>query len=265
MGAESPGVLAIRAALYEWLTMKFGSAVELEKQDCRRSFPRPIDCWVNRDRGAFGYVVLGRGLKSSVREHLLSALHSARVSTTFVFHIDTLVLSAVGEECLVLSTTQRAFASNSKYSECRDSCGLACLHFLDPALNTLTTFRGLGIVHSPHVYRGVRLTTPLSEILVSPKNGEFVHPGEPEAWRQWHARQSAGAHNSVVSDPLKQWYAKESTSAFSGVISDPEAICSICGERTSDYWWYDGQNGICRCRKCQRAGRHSPNEGNGPR
>lgn len=253
MGGESPGVLAVRAALYDWLTTKFGDAVEIEKQDHLRSFPKPVDCWVSRARGPLGYVVLARGMKSDMRDQIMDAIRQTRLPTTFVFHIDTLVPAVDDPECIVLSTTHRAFIANSIYSGCYPPMGIgfSCLHFLDPVSHTLTTFRGLGMRHPPQIFRGVRLATPLAEVRVSPKNGEFVHPGEVEALKEWQAQRPArelAAAFRATSRTQKPTQVR--------AYVDPVATCTLCGQTTRDYWWYDSRDQTCRCRECQRAGRH---------
>ncbi len=54
-GRESPALLTARAVLYDWLVSKFGEKVTVEKKVDDNSCSRPVDCWVERDTGAFAY------------------------------------------------------------------------------------------------------------------------------------------------------------------------------------------------------------------
>ena len=44
----------------------------------------------------------------------------------------------------------------------------------------INNFRRLVLYHIPISYKGLGLVSGLSEVLISPKTGEFVHPGEHE-------------------------------------------------------------------------------------
>src|SRR5512144_1811457 len=50
-GTESPAILNARAVLYEWLVAQFGLGVTVEKQFPESGLPRPVDCWVETERG----------------------------------------------------------------------------------------------------------------------------------------------------------------------------------------------------------------------
>lgn len=251
MSGESVDVLDVRAALYTWLTSKFGTSVEIERQDCARPFPHPIDCWVNRSKGPLGYVVFAHGMGSAKRDRLRAAIREATLPATFVFHASTLKIADGHPGCIVLSTTHRDFTTRSKYDLPHSSGGGSSVHFLDPDSGTLTTYRGLAILHAPQVYRGVRLTSRLTDVLVSPKTGEFVHPGEFDAWKNWHAQRAALARATAGRPkPTAQPTVRSKTT------SAPEATCVICGQITRDYWQFDGRDSTCRCHECRRAERY---------
>lgn len=250
LNGESADVLDLRAALYGWLTSKFGAAVEIEKQDRARSFPRPIDCWHNGPKGPLGYVTLARGMSTTRREQLKDAIREIQLQANFVFHANTLEIADGHPNCIVLSTTHRAFAVSTKYDQPHYSGYGSSVHFLDPETGMLTTYRGLWEWHPPQVYRGVRVTSNLPDVLVSPKTGEFVHPGELDKWKAWKAQRAAQART-----PVTQPKAPAQPARRSGLLAAPEATCVICGQITRDYWQYDGRDRTCRCMECRRAGR----------
>lgn len=64
------------------------------------------------------------------------------------------------------------------------------LHYLDAEQRTLTTFRGLHLVHLPHVFAGQKERHSLATIQVSPQTGEFVHPGEYDRLRRYQQVQA---------------------------------------------------------------------------
>lgn len=251
LNGESADVLNLRAALYGWLTSKFGAAVEIEKQDCARSFPRPIDCWHNGPKGPLGYVTLARGMSTMRRERLQKAILDTQLQATFVFHASTLEIADGHPNCIVLSTTHRDFAVSTKYDQPHYSGYGSSVHFLDPETGMLTTYRGLGEWHPPQVYRGVRVTSNLSDVLVSPKTGEFVHPGEVEALRNWRDECAARAHaaRTRTKRPAPPPPVPRTPSA-------PKATCVICGQITHDYLQFDERDNTCRCLECRRAGRY---------
>jgi len=50
--SESAALLRARATLYRWLVEKFGANnVELEKKIDGKDVPRPVDCWVQGEKG----------------------------------------------------------------------------------------------------------------------------------------------------------------------------------------------------------------------
>lgn len=38
-------------------------------------------------------------------------------------------------------------------------------------------------------------------------------------------------------------------------VGNDWGICEFCGEKTKDWWFFDGKTGMCKCRKCRREGR----------
>lgn len=190
-------------------------------------------------------------MKIAARDQLKAAIGKSSLPTNFVFHIDTLAHAKGHSDCIALSTTHRAFVASSKYGECYSSTGTLCLHFLDPKSVTLTTYRGLGRVHPPQVYRGVRLVSKLADVRVSPRTGEFVHPGEVEAPKQPRAQPLARELAPAVRPR-----ADVRPSSQAVPLMAPEATCTLCGQITRDYWKYDERDKTCRCRECRKAGRY---------
>ena len=93
---------------------------------------------------------------------------------------------------IYLTTTEREFMAASDYNKFIDRSGSlrlgGTLHYLDPTGELLATFRSLRVVHSPQLYGGRKHVHPMSEVLVHPKTGEFVHPGEFESWQRVRKR-----------------------------------------------------------------------------
>jgi hypothetical protein len=50
---------------------------------------------------------------------------------------------------------------------------------------------------------------------------------------------------------------REAASKNTQAINMPEALCTICGEWTTDYWHHSGKTNTCECRSCYRK-KHAP-------
>jgi hypothetical protein len=270
---ESLALRNARAVLYEWLVCKFGGYVTIEKKIDTVPFPRPIDCWVEKDSKIFAYWIFDRGLRLEKRMQLLEGFQKQNVNVNYVFSSD--MLSRVGShtDSILLTTTEREFLRRSDYDLRHGNT----IHYLDPENRKIITFRELCLVHQPQVYSGHQLINDLEEILVSPKNGEFVHKGEHEQVRQHRKelaaierrRKEAEIHNQYVSSPLRSQIQATTTtthtpSDFDQSQESPESITSLfkegvcvsCGKLTTDWFSYWVENGIgmCKCNLCMREG-----------
>lgn len=273
LGRESPQLLQARAALYRWLVAKFGAErVTLEKRINGSKLPRPVDCWVTGTQQSFAYWIFEAGLKPQRRDALHTALNRPDVLAHWLFLSAMLQQDEDNRETVYLTTTEREFMQSSEYDQPTMPRG-GSLHYLDQETGRVTTYRGLRLKHSPQVFQGKQRVHPLDEILVSPKTGEFVHPGEHEqlqVYREEQQRQEkiiakltplpspqrpliVPPPTIVVSPPL---ISRSSADSFppspGGALDMPAGICETCGEETRDWWYYDGKTGMCQCRKCQR-------------
>jgi hypothetical protein len=182
---EAAIVLEARAVLYEWLVSKFKEdSVTLEKRIENDLLPRPIDCWVETKSGNIAYWIVPSQIKPVQREELKQIFEQENIQINWVFLSEMLHEEKDEPGNIHLTTTEREFMHLSEYNEFIDRRGNlytgSSLHYLDPEQETLTTFRTLRIVHSPQLYGGRKQVHKISEVLVLPKTGEFVHPGEHE-------------------------------------------------------------------------------------
>jgi len=271
LGRESPITLAIRAALFEWLVLVFGSQnVMLEYPLRESSLPRPVDCWVEAETRVFGYWVFDKGKTPSIRQNVQTGFTQAGVLPQYVFASTMLRTDPVYPNRLHTTTTEREFRSESIYNQAwaRNFQNIGgSLHYLDPKEKTLTTFRDLVIVHEPQLYQGVIKRHLLSEISPSHENGEFIHPCEP-AQLQLRGRQiksqQVEAANRLQS--LEDFLSRRGgvSETEDGRSSKPrnvpsqsrqpfvrEGVCTVCGTITSDWVTFFGATGECICRNCK--------------
>jgi hypothetical protein len=189
-GTESPALLQARAALYRRLVVQFQERVTLEKQLNPASFRRPVDCWVDHPNGPFAYWVFDTAVPPSVRESLQAGFRSAHAQPHWLFTTGMLRQDQEPDEELPqlhLTTTEREFMRSTYFDvEVKDrywSEGKT-VHYLDPETEELITYRSLQLVHPPQLYRGRCCRSPLRDVLVSSKTGEFAHSEERERARQ---------------------------------------------------------------------------------
>ena len=277
---ESPSLLEARAVLYHWLETKWREQVTLEHQPHDHGLPRPIDCWVMRPTGAIAYWIVEGRMPAQARSELKQRFTDLHIQVHWVFVADLLRPDPDHPNNIYLSTTERDFLRPSDYDQVGMDSGLVggqSLHYLNPNSQTLTTYRSLRCIHAPQGYRGQRVSHPLKEVLVSPKTGEFVHPGEHERLREWRTdqqaverqRQQDEKHRAGVPAPLPQSLStlppnvptplmapslpaspKPATTA-----ATPVPVCEICGAATRDYWYHNKATNTCRCRVCARQGK----------
>jgi len=261
---ESPALLKTRAIIYEWLVSKFGESVTLEKK-CGERLPRSVDCWVERESGSFAYWIIESRIKPAERENLKTVLAQIAASTNWVFVSNMLHEDEDKPDHILLTTTEREFMQSSEYDEMIQATPFTpghSLHYLDPANQVLTTFRGLHLIHEPQLYGGHKEMHEIALVLVSPKTGEFVHPGEPERlqnYRQEKQRleerrreEQRRALERQIAISQKQDSETQQGYATSYVR---EATCMICGNKTTSWWYFNGRTGMCKCKDCRREGK----------
>lgn len=304
----SPRLLQARAVLYERLQREFGEAVTLEKSLEGVVLPRPVDCWVERPSGPLAYWIFEGGTKAQRRRELLEAFEpvtegdrtagAVRACINWVFLQQPVESEA--EKRIELSPTERDFIQPSVFDQIGGAWpddGHGSLHYLDPVAETLTTLRSLRVVHEPNIYAGRRERHALSDVLIAPKTGEFVHPGERERWkrerekREEVRRRKAQAkqreeerrqHEEAEEQQRRQKYAvlsehwEAEQEKRRGELSSAElpraepvvhspivtlhskvGTCVFCGQKTTEWYSYDGKTGECKCNSCLRNSRIS--------
>jgi hypothetical protein len=222
---------------------------------------------------------------------LFECFQELRVSVNYIFSIDMLHKDDSYPDSILLTTTEREFLSRSDYDLGKGHT----LHYLDPDNHTITTFRGLHLVHKPQVFDGYCVTSNLEDILVSPKNGEIVHQGEHERIQQHRdeqaalekRRKEAEEHNRLFVLSLSS-RRSESHTVHTGIMSSPKpkvyvpelertkptahvpeqrgplvspleriGACVSCGIETSNWFthWYEDGVAKCKCNQCLRQGK----------
>lgn len=282
---ESPALLDARAVLYEWLSGKFGENVSIEKKVEENYLFRPVDCWVERDGKIFAYWIIDTSLTPEKRDNLRIGFNRLNVHVNYVF--TTKMLRPVDDDIsrINLTTTERNLMQRSKYDEAHDfgSDTGKSLHYLDTQQRQIITFRALNVVHLPQVYKGAEIRSGLIATKVSPANGEFVHSGEYDQWKQCQEEKEAierrrreiqerqiqeRQQKIIVSPPLQipsnkspflsQASVKTNIADNESPINDPqfkEGICIFCGDTTINWWYRDGKTGQCKCKNCYNQGR----------
>lgn len=286
-GHESTELLNARAVLYEWLVTKYGEKVTIEKKLDDAHVHRPVDCWVECQAGEFAYWIIDGTLSAQKRWDLQSTFKRLGIKINWVFLAQKMKRDQDCSNRIHLTTTERELMQSSIYDE-TVSLGYGTeksLHYLDADKRVLTTFRGLYPVHPPQLFEGHEESHELAAILISPKNGEFVHPSEQERLEQYRLektemekrrrqekeeqekRQKSLLGMSRPSNPRSVGVSSlgnaspphtgQLTSLTGGMVFNRrlEGTCVFCGVRTTDWWFFDEKTNTCKCRPCARQGR----------
>lgn len=261
---ESAALRDCRAVLYQWLLSKFGENVSIEKQIDGINLIRPIDCWVTKGSKIFAYWIFDSAMTPEKRRDLEKIVTKLGVQFHWVFDLRLLKTKQDCPEEIILSTTERYFIRESKYDALYSDELFrvsGTLHYLDSENRTLTTFRGTSLCHAPQIYKGNKMTNEMEKILISPNNGEPVHSGEHEKFKEYeNKKRTTGAFESTrLEIPFTR---RESQVAIDSMQSsqrhdllNKSGKCIFCGEVTYDWWDYDGTTGHCRCRTCFKQGK----------
>lgn len=118
----------------------------------------------------------------------------------------------------------------------------------------------------------MRFETPLGEVLLHPKTGEPVHPGEQDALEAFQARRSqpppslteisVGSDTTPIPDRFESTEVTEHLKTLILAsppqrqtfvpLGTPVGTCVECGQQTNDWWDYEGATGKCKCNDCFR-------------
>jgi hypothetical protein len=264
---ESPALLGVRAALYQWLVSQFSPEdVLIEKILDPPVTQRHIDCWVQQQDRCFAYWIFERRTPPDERRVISEGFKKIDVNVNWLFSIDLLREDEFKpRNRLHLTTTERAFIQQSELDKAWqthiEQLG-GSLHYLDADKGILTTYRNLKVIHTPQLYAGIRLRTPLGACSASTTTGEFIHPGEMEQYGKRQdeiARKKQKAQERLQKGVAFLRRASEFKPALSfqneGRLKERPfkrvGTCKICGTVTSDWVTYFGSTKECICRKCK--------------
>lgn len=265
---ESATLLAMRAALYDWLVSGFGEdAVSIEVMLESVGFIRPVDAWVVTEEATFAYWLFDRRTPPDERQALTRGFQKLGIPLQVVFAAGMLRPDpSPFHQRLHLTTTERAFlhttALDPAWQTHFEQLG-GSLHYLDPEQGSLTTYRNLLVYHAPQLYSGTRLQHPLVEVQADPTRGAFIHPGELEQQRKRQAALSEQQRKAQERlHKAENFFAAKTGKTPSLAFPQPpaegrtpfrrEATCRGCGRVTADWVQYDGVSGTCLCRDCQK-------------
>jgi competence CoiA-like predicted nuclease len=281
-GAESYKILRARAVLYDFLYKKFGQKVTLEKKIEDSRFFRAVDCWVELDDKIFAYWIFDGGLKAQKREDLVACFRNKGVHIHWIFDSSVLKVDDRENFSVNLSSTERFFMRSSQYDITPDKWKKgASLHYIDSEQNKLITYRSLYLVHSPQQHDGYQKYNFMSALLISPINGEFVHPGEHELFKAYEEQEQIREEFKKTQEerylrniswdksnyPLTNRFADSHKSCDvlnSDKLSDIEPVqenspqllrCKVCGALVDRWWMEDHSDNTCKCYNCYGYGK----------
>jgi len=176
----SPEVLMVRALVYARLVQEFGDHTTLEKA---WTISRPIDCFVDTASGGIAYWVIDRGIKREDRSVLEEGMKGIATHVHWIFASSMRKPLQENPSALSLTTTERALMAQSSLDveiKNGDLVRGKSLQYVDHKAAILDTHRSLELVHAPQVYSSKPKMSPLADVLIAPKTGEFAHTGEHE-------------------------------------------------------------------------------------
>jgi hypothetical protein len=267
-GAESPRLLAARAALFEHLSALFPGQVDAEWLPEGAHLPRPVDCLVRAPSGLFAFWLVDNYLKLQARQQIQAAFASLALPVTWVLLARLLRPDPNHPAWLLLSPTERACMCQTAYDQIGREQHLlesdfgSTLHYLNEENGSLVTLRSLERVHAPNVFAGRREESPLEQVQVSAQ-GQLSYPGEERALhasRSQHLRQVERARRWL--EPAQKEPRQAPLVAISVPAPQPQprqtdkVTCIYCGECTDDCWasWLENGQRLGKCRACLERG-----------
>jgi hypothetical protein len=147
---------------------------------------------VEKDSETIAYWIVEAAAQPQTRDALRDSFRRLAVVVHWVFLAQMLHEDEEMPNWVHLTTTEREFMRHTVYDDIvsQGVPGGQSLHYLGAETRTLTTFRGLHLVHAPHVFAGHKEQHALSTMQVSPKTGDFVHPGEYGRLQRYHQEQA---------------------------------------------------------------------------
>ena len=255
---QSALLLETRASLYECLLGHFDDQ-DVQVEVSVDGLPRPLDCQVG---AGLAYWIFDQRMPPDEREQL-GAILSKLDSTTWIFAA-SMLRSELDQPLLVhLTTTERKFKIQTESDLAHPLEAFIpgeTLHYLDADRQILITYRNLSLLHPPQLYAGRRLESALTDLVVDPSTGDFLHPGEAE--RLNHYRQTQSSRQEKIRRTLPALFSGQPSWAVTKPVVankaaqpqpfDHQGTCTECGQVTADWVYYNGRSGTCLCRACSR-------------
>lgn len=271
---ESPALLNARAHLYEWLVRQFGeAAVTVEKAIPGSNLPRPIDGWVKMQNLYFAYWIIDRRLPPDIRTLIHAEFERMDTHVHWIFLIDMLNEETQDSGVVHLTTTEREFMQATSYDEILSGkvpISGKTLHYIDPEMDEMISFRALRLVHSPQLFKGHKECHPFIELAALKETGEIIHPGEEErrlqiqqvkqrieatetlASKQFNTRRQEYTH--LLANSPTRFPPDTDTLPVDNLYTDQEATCVFCGKKTVEWWYFNRADKTCKCKECLRKG-----------
>ncbi|EKD81530.1 MAG: hypothetical protein ACD_39C01767G0005 [uncultured bacterium] len=275
---ESPTVLEARAALYEWLLTKVpskpGWSVDVEIPTGDPSMKKRVDCLLKSQSKAFAYIIFDKSVKLGTRQELQDQICQKGWHLNVLFAMD-FFKPANYPNSVLLSTTERDFLTMTEF-DLFDEIGqesFGSLFYINGKTREIKVIRRASLMHSPQIFEGEIFDEELQKVLISPKTGELVLPGEyeklqalKEAKRAQEKRDNEHRER-ILQEQLAMMKKTETRSERTGseilkqtLLEPPPEnhqqtqaslpVCLICHQPSSDWWYYDGITNTCKCQNC---------------
>lgn len=282
---ESSTVLEARAALYEWLLTKIhgkpGWSVDVEIPIEDPSIKKRVDCLLKSQSGAFAYIILDKGVKLETRLELQHQVLRKGWHLNVLFAMD-FFKPANYPNSVMLSTTERDFFARTEFDiyDDIDQERFGSLFYVNGKTREVKIIRRACLLHPPQIFEGEIFDEALQKVLIAPKTGELVLPGEYEKLqalkearraqeeRDKERRERMFQERSAVMQKAATCFERTGHEDLKQTLPEPPPannqrsqatlpICLICNQPSSDWWFYDGLTNTCKCQNCSERNKKS--------
>ena len=277
LARQSPELLEARAVLYEWLVKQLDET-EVTIEKIVGNLPRPVDAWIQTQTVEAAYWIFDNRYAPDIRQVLREELEGKGILVNWLFDIKLLKEEELFPGWLHLTTTEREFLRTSTLDAASQAAGKSIgssIHYLDADNIRLISYREARLQHSPQRYIGRKVESPLAEIIILPKTGEFIHLSEIsrlyrynqeaaaaqlrlEKGRKFFKTRSISNTNTSGESPDSTTKDRTFESTTNESFPSPHrqaftrmATCIYCGKQTDDWITYFGKTQECVCRDCQ--------------
>lgn len=268
---ESPLVLALRSRLYSWLAGKLVKKPEWKVTHSifsgNTEISRSIDCLIQTPEGNFAYIIIDKTLRLDDATILERSIRSSQWGLNVVFTKDWLNSYKTSTRRYLLSEMEKHFVSPKKYDLAisHNDLILGSLFYIDVDTDSVKFLRRIRPCGAS-VYQSNLVECSLDDVLLSPKTGEWVAPGEHESFKVREKRKDQLDKRLAAKKALieKQRACDFWVDAHGREIRSQElplradqlwGKCEICGDYTNDWWLYDPSGEACKCQKCSERNR----------